>query len=430
MPTSLAPRLSVLWSFARPHRRTLIQGLCLALVASALGLATPMVTKHVLDALGSASSLTGPVAALVVLLVVGAAVSYRQWTLLGALGERVVLDARESIVRRFLRATVPGVTRSPTGELVTRVTSDTELLREAAASSFVGLINGAVMLVGSLVLMGLLDPVLLAATVAAVALVGVVFGLLMPGIAQSQQQSQEHVGRLGGILEGTLRAIRTVKVNRAEDRMTERILADARASAEHGVRAVRREALAWTTAWPVRHRRRRTHPAGRRPPVRGGLVVRGERRPGMPGAAEAPRTPGPPAPPGAPRRRARPGAAERHRGLRPGHRGGRTGHRPRHPPARPHRGRRPLGSGQDHPALPGAAVPGADRRRTAPRRTAVPRPRPRRHPGPPRLRRAGHPRRPGYPPRQPAARPARRHNGGTAARSARRTAHGGGRRPG
>ncbi|MDX2562067.1 ABC transporter ATP-binding protein [Streptomyces sp. TX20-6-3] len=249
MSASIAPRLSILWSFARPHRRTLVRGLALALIASALGLATPMVTKHVLDALGSASSLTGPVAALVVLLVVGAAVSYWQWTLLGALGERVVLDARESVVRRFLRATVPGVTRSPTGELVTRVTSDTVLLREAAASSFVGLINGAVMLVGSLVLMGFLDLVLLATTVAAVALVGVVFGLLMPSIARSQKQAQEHVGRLGGVLEGTLRAIRTVKVNRAEERMTERILADARASAEYGVRAVRREALAWTTAW-------------------------------------------------------------------------------------------------------------------------------------------------------------------------------------
>ncbi|OKJ63784.1 ABC transporter permease [Streptomyces sp. CB02009] len=241
--------MSILWSFARPHRRTLAKGLALALVASALGLATPMVTKHVLDALGSASSLTRPVATLVVLLFVGAGVSYWQWILLGALGERVVLDARESVVRRFLRATVPALTRSPTGELVTRVTSDTVLLRQAAASSLVGLINGAVMLVGSLVLMGFLDLVLLATTVAAVALVGLAFAFLMPGIAKSQQQAQEHVGRLGGVLEGTLRAIRTVKVNRAEERMTERILADARASAAFGVGAVRRESLAWTIAW-------------------------------------------------------------------------------------------------------------------------------------------------------------------------------------
>ncbi|MFJ9944984.1 ABC transporter ATP-binding protein [Streptomyces erythrochromogenes] len=243
-----APRLRVLWSFARPHRRTLAMGLVLALAGSALGLATPMITKWVLDALNDSTSLTGPVTALFVLLVVGAAVSYRQWCMLGTVGERVVLEARESMVRRFLHATVPALTRRPTGELVTRVTSDTVLLREATAQSFVGLVNGSVMLVGSLVLMGVLDLVLLGTTMAAVAVTAALFGLLMPGIGQAQQRSQEHIGRLGGLLEGTLRAIRTVKVSRAEERAAERIVADARAAADYGIRAVRQEALAWTVA--------------------------------------------------------------------------------------------------------------------------------------------------------------------------------------
>ncbi|GAA4794518.1 ABC transporter ATP-binding protein [Streptomyces sanyensis] len=243
-----APRLAVLWSFARPHTRTLVLGLLLALVGSAVGLATPMVTKWVLDALGGSQPLGRPVAGLLVLLVIGSAVWFRQWTLLGALGERVVLDARSSMVRRFLSSTVPAVTRRPAGELVTRVTSDTVLLREAATGALVGLINGAVMLVGTLALMAVLDLVLLGTTVAAVVAIGVIFAVLMPGIAAAQQRAQEHIGRLGGVLEGALRAVRTVKVSRAEERTAERILAEARASAEHGVRAVRREALAWTVA--------------------------------------------------------------------------------------------------------------------------------------------------------------------------------------
>jgi ATP-binding cassette subfamily B protein len=242
------PRLRILWSFTRPHKGTLALALLLGLVASGMGLATPMVTKSVLDALGTSSSPTGPVAVLLVLLVLGSAVTFWQWTLLGALGERVVLHARESMVRRFLSATVPAVTRHPPGELVTRVTSDTVLLHEAAAGALVGLINSTVMLLGTLVLMGVLDLVLLGTTLAAVAVVGVLFAVLMPGIAAAQQRAQEHLGRLGGILEGTLRAIRTVKVSRAEERAAERISADARASAEYGVRAVRREALAWTIA--------------------------------------------------------------------------------------------------------------------------------------------------------------------------------------
>ncbi|MGI5196380.1 ABC transporter ATP-binding protein [Streptomyces sp. CA-288835] len=241
--------MRVLWSFARPHRAALVRGLLLALVGSAMGLATPMVTKWVLDALDESASLTGPVVALLVLLVVGGGVGYWQWSMLGALGERVVLEARESMVRRFLRATVPAVTRRPTGELVTRVTSDTVLLREAATNVPIGLINGTIMLVGTLVLMGVLDLVLLGTTVAAVAVIAVLFAVLMPGIATAQQRAQEHIGRLGGALEGTLRAIRTVKVSRAEERTAERIVADARSSAEYGVRAVRREALAWTISW-------------------------------------------------------------------------------------------------------------------------------------------------------------------------------------
>ncbi|MFC9129788.1 ABC transporter ATP-binding protein [Streptomyces sp. NPDC057099] len=247
-PKVSVPRLRILWSFARPHRRSLALALVLALVASGMGLATPMVTKGVLDALGGSDSLRGPLLALLVLLVVGSVVMYWQWTLLGALGERVVLRARESMVRRFLRATVPAVTRRAPGELVTRVTSDTVLLHQAATGAPVGLINAVVMLLGTLVLMGVLDLVLLGTVAVAVAVVAVLFGVLMPGIATAQRRAQDHLGRLGGNLEGALRAIRTVKAGRAEDRTAERIVADARISAEHGVRANRREALAWTIA--------------------------------------------------------------------------------------------------------------------------------------------------------------------------------------
>ncbi|MFD6070750.1 ABC transporter ATP-binding protein [Amycolatopsis lurida] len=243
------PRLKVLWSFARPYKGALAIGLVLALLGSAAGLATPMVTKWVLDSLGSSASLAGPVLALAGLMVIGAVIWLAQWILLGTVGERVVLKARESMVRRFFRATIPAITKRPTGELVTRVTSDTVLLREAASSSVIGLINGVVMLVGTLVLMSVLDPVLLATTVAAVLVVIALFTWLMPAIAKEQEKAQDRVGRLGGVLEGALRAIRTVKASRAEARQSERILVDAEAATAHGVRAVRREAVAWVVAW-------------------------------------------------------------------------------------------------------------------------------------------------------------------------------------
>lgn len=242
-------RLAILWSFTRPHWRTVALGLALALVGSATGLASPMVTKWVLDTLAGSGSLSAPILVLVGLLIVGSAISLWQWVLLGTLAERIVLDVRSTMVRRFLGARVGEITSRSTGELITRVTSDTVLLREAASSSFVGLVNGAIMLVGSLVLMGVLDLPLLGTTMVAVVIVVILFVILMPGIAKAQEEAQASVGRLGGTLESALTAIRTVKASRAEDRQAEQVLVDAEESARHSVRAVRRTALAWVIAW-------------------------------------------------------------------------------------------------------------------------------------------------------------------------------------
>ncbi|MCV7429528.1 ABC transporter ATP-binding protein [Mycobacterium montefiorense] len=241
--------MRLLWSFAAPHRGALAAGLVLGLLGSAAGLATPMVTKWVLDSLGQNASLRGPAATLLGLFVLGAGIHCAQWILLGTVGERIVLDARTSMVRRFLRATVPAITSRPPGELITRVTSDTVLLHTATSTSLIGLINGAVMLVGTLVLMGVLDTALLAATLAVIAIAAVLSMLLMPGIAAALQEAQHHLGLMGGILEGALRAVRTLKASRAEERQATRIIVEAKASTRQAIHAVRWESIAWTIAW-------------------------------------------------------------------------------------------------------------------------------------------------------------------------------------
>lgn len=247
--SSRFPRLAVLWGFARPHKRALAGGLALAIAGSAAGLASPLITKWILDSLATSQSLLAPVLVLTALTLGGSVVWFFQWTLLGTVGERIVLAARTSMVSRYLHARIAAVTARPVGELVTRVTSDTVLLREAASSSVIGLVNGIVMLIGSLILMGVLDLVLLGTTFVALGTVTVLFLVLMPGIARAQERAQEHVGRLGGTLEGTMRAIRTVKASRAEPRIGARIGHDADEAAAHSIRAIRREALAWTIAF-------------------------------------------------------------------------------------------------------------------------------------------------------------------------------------
>ena len=245
---SLRAGWPLLWSYARPHRARIVLGVVLGLGATAVSLATPLVTKWVLDSLDGGVDLTRPAVLLLAVLLVGVAAGLAQEVVLGKLAERIVLDARVSLIRRFFRARMEQIQRFRTGELVTRVTSDTVLLRDAATSSVVQLVNGAVALVGTIVLMALLDAPLLLTTLCALAVIAGLLGAVLPRIGRAEKRAQDAVGDLGSSLEGGIRAIRTVKSSRAETREIARVSRMASESARHSIRSVWLSALAGTVA--------------------------------------------------------------------------------------------------------------------------------------------------------------------------------------
>lgn len=239
VPSRRGENLRLLWTFVHPHRVALLVGILLGLVATGASLASPLVTKWVLDSLDSSLEINTAVFALVGLLIVGSVVEFVQLVLLGQVAENIVLDARRRLVRRMFRLRIGDLASRSSGELTTRVTSDTVLLRQAASTSVVGIINSVVGIIGAVTLMAILDWVLLATTLASLSLVVVAFAVLMPRLATAQTRAQEAVGRLGGRLEGSLRAIRTVKTSQAEDRESDSVLIHAQESANQSIRAVR-----------------------------------------------------------------------------------------------------------------------------------------------------------------------------------------------
>lgn len=246
MERTTKEKAGILWAYASPHRAVLVVALVLGAVATAAELATPLVTKAVLDGLETSASLRTPITVLGVLLVAGTVMGLIQGIMLGTLAERIILAARTGLVRHLLHARVAEVTARPPGELVTRVTSDTLLIREATTSSVVNFVNGVIGLVGAIVLMAYLDVVLLGVTLVVLVVAGISVVALMPRLSKAQQEAQEHVGALGGRLEGVVRALRTVKSARAESRETDRVSEHAEASARSGIRAVKLENVSWT----------------------------------------------------------------------------------------------------------------------------------------------------------------------------------------
>ncbi|MBO9704266.1 MAG: ABC transporter ATP-binding protein, partial [Arthrobacter sp.] len=242
-------RMAILWSFARPHRGKLTFALALGAATVAMELASPLATQRVLDALGVGQQFVAPLVLLICLLILGAAVTCWQAIVLGTIAEDVVFETRRGMVQRYLRARLLPLVQRPAGELVTRVTSDSVLLREAVSTSIVGLVNGSILLVGTVVMMFILDLTLALATLVAIALVAVVFAVLMPSIADSQDRAQDSLGRLGGSLSTTLRAIKTVKATTAERSQETLLVSHAANSRRHGLRAVRLEAAVWSVGW-------------------------------------------------------------------------------------------------------------------------------------------------------------------------------------
>nr|MDT0527336.1 ABC transporter transmembrane domain-containing protein [Streptomyces sp. DSM 41633] len=123
--------------------------------------------------------------------------------------------------------------------------SDTLLLREAASSTALEFFSSMVLVTGSLVLMATLDWVLLLVMLITIVVIAGAIGLVMRPLAAVQREAQAAIGRLGGVPEGALRAIRTVKASRAETWESDRILGEARESFRQSMRGVRIEALSW-----------------------------------------------------------------------------------------------------------------------------------------------------------------------------------------
>src|SRR5439155_25651324 len=120
----------LLVGYVRPHRWTLLAGGVLSLATAATGLALPLVARRLIEQLGSHRSVTGVVVVMTVLVLANAGIGAVGGFLLRRTAESVVLSARLGLVGRLLRLRIAAVDRSEPGDLMSRVTADTTLLRE------------------------------------------------------------------------------------------------------------------------------------------------------------------------------------------------------------------------------------------------------------------------------------------------------------
>ncbi len=147
------------------HKKVLVFVIALSIVGAAASLAQPLLVSNVITVVESGAPLGWLVWALVGLVVISGLISGYQHYLLQRTGEGVVLSSRKRLVARMLHLPISEFDARRTGDLVSRVGSDTTLLRAVLTQGLVEAIGGALTFVGALIAMLIIDPMLLGLTV-------------------------------------------------------------------------------------------------------------------------------------------------------------------------------------------------------------------------------------------------------------------------
>ncbi|MDN3296582.1 ABC transporter ATP-binding protein [Streptomyces ficellus] len=221
------------------HRTSIVVATVLTLVGSVLGLAQPLVAKQIVDVSGQGRAFWPLLLLLAVLFVTEAATGAIGRFVLERMGEGVVRQLRHGLVGRLLRLEMREYDRHRSGDLISRVTADTTLLREVVSQALVDLVTGALVAAGAIALMLWIDPLLLLLVALTVATAAAIVASLLKGIRAASEHMQNSVGAIAADLERALGALPMVRVHRAEDREAQRIGKRIEAAHDAGVRTAK-----------------------------------------------------------------------------------------------------------------------------------------------------------------------------------------------
>jgi len=225
------------------HKKVMVVIIVLSVLGAAASLGQPLLVSQVITLVQQGETLGRLVWALVALVVVAGLLSGFQHYLLQRTGEGVVLSSRRRLVSSLLHLPVSEFDRRRTGDLVSRVGSDTTLLRAVLTQGLVEAIGGSLTFVGALVGMFLIDPVLLGLTVLVVAVSVTVVVLLSGRIRVASRRAQEKVGDLTAAVERSISSVRTIRASGATEREITGVQADAEGAYRRGLEVARISAL-------------------------------------------------------------------------------------------------------------------------------------------------------------------------------------------
>ena len=216
--------LTGLLPFLIPYRMLLMAAFLALLLTASVSLILPLAVRRVVDGFGSAADalLDRYFAAALALAGALAVGSGLRFYLVTRLGERVVADIRKAVFKRTIGMSPAFFERIMTGEVVSRITTDTTLVQSVIGSSVSWFLRNTLLFFGGLILMIWTAPKLAGLVLLAVPAIIVPIILLGRRVRGLSRKNQDWIAASSGNASETLLAAQTVQAFTHEDTSRDR----------------------------------------------------------------------------------------------------------------------------------------------------------------------------------------------------------------
>jgi ATP-binding cassette, subfamily B, bacterial len=242
-------QLARLARFLAPYRRDIGWALTALVVASGCVLALGQGLRYVVDGgfgSGDPRHLNSALGGVVAIAIVLASATWLRFYLMMSTGERVIADLRRAVYGHVLTLSPAFFDSARTGELASRLTNDSEQIRQVIGFGVSMFLRNGLMMLGALILLFATSPKLAALIVLGVPATLIPILFMGRRVRRLSRVNQDRVGDVSSYVDESLHEIRTVQAYRHEERARERFGLATQAALDAGVHRVR--VKAWLIA--------------------------------------------------------------------------------------------------------------------------------------------------------------------------------------
>jgi ATP-binding cassette subfamily B protein len=226
--------------YARPYARQLLLVALLVIVSTLANLFGPVLLGRAIDQFISTADLAGlaRLAGLMLgVFLLGGLASIVHGVLMVGVGQRLITDVRAELFTHLQALSMPYHDRHKVGDLMSRVTNDSEAINQVLSNGLITFITNVLTLGGIMVAMFLLNWQLAVGTLVLLPLMVYITGVVTRRSRAAFREVQRYLGAMNAVMEENISGIRVVKAfARAEDTLAQFEVVNA-ANRKAGVRA-------------------------------------------------------------------------------------------------------------------------------------------------------------------------------------------------